>query len=42
MKWARILGIAVQAIVVGSLLYLAILRMLPQAGNARVFVYQGF
>jgi hypothetical protein len=42
MKLARIMGIAVQAFVLGVLLYLAILKLLPQTGKARLFFYQGF
>lgn len=42
MKWARILGISVQAVVLGILLFVAILKLLPQANNARLFFYQGF
>ena len=38
----RILGIVVQALVLGSLLYLAVFRLAGAVGGARVFQYQGF
>ena len=41
-RFGRILGIAVQALILGSLLYLAIFRLAGAVGGARVFQYQGF
>jgi len=38
----RILGITVQAIVVGTLLFVAVFRLAGIMGGARVFQYEGF
>ena len=42
MSYARMLGMIFQAAVLGSLLFLAIMKMLALDANARVFQYQGF
>jgi hypothetical protein len=39
---ARWLGITVQALVLGTLLALACLRLVAMAGGSTVFRYQGF
>ena len=38
----RLAGMVVQAIVLGSLLFLAIVKMVALQSNARIFQYQGF
>lgn len=40
--WARWAGIAVQGLVLGTLLFLALVRLLGEAGTARLFRYEGF
>ncbi len=42
MRWARLAGRILQALVLGVLLFLAILKLLAIHSNARVFHYQGF
>ena len=42
MRTARWLGIAVQAIVLGVLLFFAILTLLSIGGGRTVFRYEGF
>lgn len=39
---ARVLGIVVQALVLGYLLFFAILQLMATIGGAAVFRYQGF
>ena len=41
-RWARRLGWAVQALVLGALLFLAIATLIGLSTGARVFRYQGF
>lgn len=41
-KAARILGSIVQAVVIGYLLFFAILELMATIGGAAVFRYQGF
>lgn len=41
-RLAHRLGVALQAIVLGTGLFLALLRLLETASGARVFAYQGF
>jgi len=38
----RFLGEALQAIVLGSLLFLAVLELIALSTGSRVFLYQGF
>jgi hypothetical protein len=38
----RILGIACQAILLGSLLFLAVAKLIAMSSGARVFQYEGF
>ena len=42
MTKARLLGIAVQALCLGTLLFLAVCKMVSLESGARVFRYQGF
>lgn len=41
-KWARLAGIAVQAALLGYLLFIAVMRMAAVESGATVFRYQGF
>ena len=41
-RWARWAGYALQALVLGGLLSIAILELLVAAGGATIFRYQGF
>ncbi len=41
-KMARFLGICIQGIVLGSLLFLALVTLLQMTGGARIFQYEGF
>lgn len=38
----RLLGIACQALVLGTLLFLALAKLIALTSGARVFQYQGF
>ncbi len=38
----RIIGVALQALILGTLLFVALVRLIGVAGGARVFQYQGF
>ena len=38
----RILGIACQAVLLGSLLFLAVAKLIAMSSGARVFEYEGF
>jgi hypothetical protein len=38
----RLIGITCQAVVLGSLLFLAILKLIAMSTGARVFLYEGF
>lgn len=40
--WARLAGIAIQALVLGYLLFIAVMRMVAIDSGATVFRYQGF
>ena len=42
MRFAKWAGIVVQAIVLGGLLFLAVMKMIAIQSGARVFQYQGF
>ena len=42
MNWARIVGIVVQILVLGSALYFAIVALVDTDGGARIFRYQAF
>ena len=42
MKLARVLGVVVQAIVLGTLLFMAVAMLLNSSGAVRIFQYQGF
>jgi len=42
MSWPRFLGIMLQAIVLGTMLFLAIIKVIATQSGARVFHYQGF
>jgi hypothetical protein len=42
MNLCRILGIALQAAVLGSALFLALLKLVAMSTGSRVFLYQGF
>ena len=39
---ARALGILVQAVILGALLFLAVVNLIAQQGGATVFLYQRF
>ena len=41
-RLAKTLGIITQGIVLGSLLFLALIRLMAVSEGARVFQYQGF
>ena len=41
-RWARRLGIGLQAVVLGTLLFLALLGLAALTTGATVFRYQGF
>ena len=41
-RFGHIIGIAIQASVLGTLLFIAMVRLIGVAGGARVFQYQGF
>ncbi|MEX2215021.1 MAG: hypothetical protein WD768_12880 [Phycisphaeraceae bacterium] len=41
-RFARILGIVLQAAVLGTLLFVAVFRLAGIMGGARVFQYEGF
>ena len=41
-RTARSTGIALQAMVLGIFLFLALIRLIAMASGARVFQYQGF
>lgn len=41
-RLARILGIAVQALVLGTLLAFAVAKLLASAGDVTIFRYEGF
>ena len=41
-RWARVAGIAIQALVLGYLLFIAVMRMVAIDSGATVFRYQGF
>ena len=41
-RLARILGITTQSVVLGALLFIAVLRILAIVADAVVFRYQGF
>lgn len=42
MNWPRIFGLTLQAIVVGTLLFLAVIKLIATQSGAQVFHYQGF
>lgn len=41
-RFVRILGIVMQAAVIGTLLFVAVFRLAGIMGGARVFHYEGF
>lgn len=41
-RFGRIVGTGLQVAVMGSLLFLALLRLAGMVGGARVFQYEGF
>lgn len=41
-RFGYVTGVVLQAAVMGSLLFLAMLRLAGMAGGARVFQYEGF
>jgi hypothetical protein len=42
MKYARLAGIVVQALILGTLLFVAVGRLMVTEEGSRVFRYQGF
>ncbi len=42
MKLARVTGIVLQAVVLGTLLFLAIVKLTAHGADMQVFQYQGF
>lgn len=42
MRAARLAGVVLQGLVLGSLLFLALVRLLSLAEGARIFRYQNF
>ena len=42
LRCGRILGIVAQALVMGTLLFVAVFRLAGILGGARVFQYEGF
>jgi hypothetical protein len=41
-RWPRLLGIALQALVLGTLLFLALVNLIAMGEGARIFRYQNF
>ncbi|MGE5608459.1 MAG: hypothetical protein ACM359_04340 [Bacillota bacterium] len=42
MTGSRMAGMLFQAVVLGALLFLAVMKLIALGSNARVFQYQGF
>jgi len=42
MSWPRMLGIAVQSLFLGMLLFLAIMKLIAVRSGTQVFHYEGF
>jgi len=42
MKFCRWMGIIIQAIVIGTLLFVAVVKLTSAHTDARIFQYQGF
>jgi hypothetical protein len=42
MSWPRILGITVRSLLLGTLLFLAIMKLIALRSGAQVFHYEGF
>ena len=41
-RFGRLIGVALQSAVFGSLLFVALVRLAGMVGGAKVFQYQGF
>jgi len=42
MSWPRMLGIAIQSLFLGTLLFLAVMKLIALRSGAQVFHYEGF
>lgn len=42
MSWARVAGVCLQALILGTALFLAIANLVAASGGARIFRYQNF
>ena len=42
MSWPRLLGIALQALILGTLLSLALVNLVVASSGARIFRYENF
>lgn len=42
MSWPRAAGVALQALILGSLLFLALVNLIAMSEGARIFRYQNF
>lgn len=41
-RWLKVSGIVIQGLILGTLLFFAVIQIITMASGARIFRYQGF